>query len=61
MLKVTAMSNYQSLRWLLRFDPEAKWFWLKVFLLRKNLQECVVDNLYTFGVVNRSKLWRLYL
>ena len=53
MLRVTAMSNYQSFRWLWRFDPEAKWFWLKLFLLQKNLQECVEDNLYTFGIIKR--------
>lgn len=52
MLRVTSMTNYQSFRWLWRFNHEAKWFWLKLFLLRENLQGCVADNLYTFGVIN---------
>ncbi len=50
------MTNYQSFRWLWRFDSEAKWFWLKLFLLRKNLQECVEDNLYTFGVSGKMAI-----
>jgi len=50
MKRVTALSNYQSFRWLWRFDSEAKWFWLRCFLQGKSLQEDVVINLDTFGV-----------
>jgi hypothetical protein len=49
MLRYTAMSNYQAFRWLLRFDSEAKLFWLWAFLLQANLSECVGDNLYPYA------------
>lgn len=50
MLRVTAMSNYQSFRWLWRFDNEAKWFWLFHYLCGCNLNQDVIINLNDFGV-----------
>ena len=50
MLRVTAMSRYQAFRWLWRFDNEAKWYWLKCYILGANLKEDVAINLNDFGV-----------
>lgn len=51
MLRVTNMSNYQSFRWLWRFDSEAKWFWLLCFIKGASLNKDVQINLNDFGVV----------
>lgn len=52
MLPVNKMTRYQACRWLCRFDPEAKWHWLKCFLFsRANLKEDVMINLRDYGVV----------
>jgi len=49
MLKVSAMSNYQAFRWLWRFDPEGRKFWLISFLFtRSELKEDVFINLRDF-------------
>jgi len=49
MLKVTAMTRYQSFRWLWRFDSEAKWFWLRCYIMGADLQEDVGINLRDFS------------
>lgn len=48
MLKVTSMSSYKAFRWLWRFDPEAKWYWLTRFIMNHNLKEDVLINLTDF-------------
>lgn len=59
MLRVTAMTNYQAFRWLWRFDSEAKFYWLKCFILGSSLKESVADNLQDFGVVKRVDFYQL--
>lgn len=59
MLRVTAMSKYQAFRWLWRFDSEAKFYWLKCFLLGSNLKQDVIINLNDFGVVKRVDFYEL--
>lgn len=54
MLRVTAMTDYQALRWLWRHDSEARWFWLGRFIFSNNLRDAVEDNLYTYGVVRHG-------
>lgn len=53
MLTVNNMSKWQSFMWLWRFDSEAKFYWLKCFLLRHNLKDDVRINLSDFGIVRR--------
>lgn len=51
MKKWNQLTRYQAFRWLWRFDSEAKWYWLRVYLFSKsNLQDDVWQNLKDFGV-----------
>jgi hypothetical protein len=59
MLRVTAMNKYQAFRWLWRFDSEARFFWLKCFLLGSDLKQDVIINLSDFGVVKRVDFYEL--
>lgn len=59
MLRVTSMTKYQSFRWLWRFDAEARFFWLKCFLLGQDLKQDVIVNLSDFGVVKRVCFYEL--
>lgn len=54
MLRVTAMTNYQAFRWLVRFDSEARFLWIIAFLSRYDLRQDVQVNLRDFGVVKRE-------
>lgn len=49
MLTVNRMSRWQAFVWLWRNDPEAKWFWCKLWLMGVHLKEAVRDNLKDFG------------
>ena len=60
MLRVTAMTKYQAFRWLWRFDSEARFFWLKCFLLGHNLKQDVLNNLHDFGVVKRVDFYSFW-
>jgi hypothetical protein len=55
MRKATSLTRYQSFRWLWRFDPEAKWFWLRCYLKGADLQQDVLINLRDFGVVKDGR------
>lgn len=53
------LSNWAAFVWLWRNDPEARWYWLYVFITiqpgdTKTIQRCVVDNLYTFGLTRHG-------
>ena len=59
MLRVTAMTKYQAFRWLWRFDSDARFFWLKCFILGHDLKQDVGINLRDFGVVKQVDLYQL--
>jgi len=53
MKTINSLTRYQAFRWLWRYDNEAKWFWLKVYLFsRADLRKDVRQNYDTFGATS---------
>lgn len=58
MLTANRMSKWQAFVWLWRNDPEAKFFWFKLWLTGVHLKDAVKHNLKDFGYfpkVNKPK------
>lgn len=61
MLTLDGMTRYQALRWLMRKDPEAKWFWVRKYLFTKsNLVMDVTINIKDFGIL-RNGYWKIVI
>ncbi len=50
MKTINTISNWAAFIWLWRNDREAKWFWLRSYIMGVNLREDMAINLSDFGL-----------
>lgn len=60
MLKLTTITKYQAFRWLCKFDPDFKWFWVMRYIKMHDLRKEVYVNLRDFKIGENKEIPQYY-